>query len=281
MSTIGRRGSRDTGWNWPLPPGGPGRPPPPPLLPLAGAALLFAAIAAALLAVWLSDSDGAAPPPTATPAATHTPAATATATATPAPSPAPSPTPSPTPEPDFSFEVWGGKTWQASPPVAPGAFREGQAIPLMLRVEGARPGDSYGLTLRYTCRSLQFLSAYDRDGGSAPALAPGGPRTAVPDSIGQLPDDPTTAADDGEDGRLSLWGGTFGPVELTGVSGPCAFERRLNVSLMAGGDTLYLLWGAVVAPGAADAGLPLRVTVFTERGERRIEIDPAAIAPGP
>ena len=285
MSTLGRRGSRESGWNWSRPPAGPGRPPPspPPLLPLAGAVLLFAAIATALLAVWLSDSDSATPPPTATPAATATP--TPTREPSPAPSPTPSPEPSPTPtatiEPDFSLEVWAGGAWQADVPAGSASFRAGKAIPFMLRIDRARPGDSYGITLRYTCRSLQFLSGYDRDSGSGPALAPGGPQTVVPDSVAQLPDDPTTEADDGEGGRLSLWGGSFGPVGLSDASGPCAYGRSLNVSLLAGRDTLFLLWGTVVAPEAAEAGLPLRVTAFTDRGERRIEIDPAAITPTP
>jgi len=288
LSTFGRRGSRESGWNWSTPPAGGGRPPlsAPPLLPLAGAALLFAAIATALLAVWLSDSDSATPPPTAIPIATATPTPSPEPSPAPSPSPSPSPIPSPTPspipEPELSLAVWTRGAWQPKPDgQAPKAFREGQAIPLLLRIDRARPGDSYGITLRYTCRSLQFLSGYDRDSGGGPALAPGGPLAIVPDSVAQLPDDPTTAADDGESGRLSLWGGSFGPVELAGVSGPCAYERRLNVSLLAERDTLFLLWGAVVAPGAAEAGLPLRITVVTERGERRIEIGAASIWPAP
>ena len=151
----------------------------------------------------------------------------------------------------------------------------------MLRIDRARPGDSYGITLRYTCHTLQFLSAYGRDSGGGPALAAGGPKTAVPDSVASLPDDPGTTADDGENGRLSLWGGSFGPVGLSDVSGPCSYGRSLDVSLLAGRDTVFLMWGAVVAPGAAGAGLPLRVTAFTDRGERRIEIDPAALTPPP
>ena len=293
MSTLGRRGSRESGWNWSRPPAGTGRPPPspppssppspppspPPLLPLAGAALLFATIAAALLAVRFSDSDRATPPPPATPVATATPAPT------PEPSPTPSPSPSPTPTaaigPDFTLEVWAGGAWQAGVPAGPASFREGEAIPFMLRIDRARPGDNYGITLRYTCRTLQFLSAYDRDSGGGPALAPGGPKTIVPDGVAQLPDDPGTTADDGENGRLGLWGGSFGPVGLSEVSGPCSYGRSLDVSLLAGRDTLFLLWGAVVAPGAAQAGLPLRITAFTDGGEQRIEIDPAAITSTP
>lgn len=295
MSTFGRRGSRETGWNWSRPPAGPGRPPPPlPLLPLAGAALLFAAIAAALLAVWLSGSANVTPPPpTATPAATATPTATPAPTPTPAataepsprpsptPAPTPSPTPAPTPNPDFSLAVWDGRSWQFEPDdLPPKTFREGQAVPFMLRIGDARPGISYAI-IRYTCKTLQFLSGFDRDSGSGPALAPGGPLSALPDSTAVLPDDPATPADDSEGGRLSLWGGSFGPLELVDPTMPCADERSLNVKLVAGRDTLFLLWSAVIAPGAGGGDLPVRITVFTEAGERRIEIDPAGILVAP
>jgi len=287
LSTFGRRGSRETGWNWFRRAAGPGRPPPPSLPPLAGAALLFAAIAAALLAFWLSGSGSVTPPPpTATPAATATPTATAVPTPTPAatamPSPthAPSPTPLPTPSPEFSLAVWDGRSWQSKPDLWPATIREGQAVPFMLRIGDARPGVGYAL-IRYTCETVQFLSGFDRDSGGEPALAPGGPPSALPDSTVALPDDPATPADDGERGRLSLWGGSFAPLELVAGTPPHACERSLNVKLAAGRDELFLLWSAVVAPGAAKSGLPLRITVLTPQGERSIEIDPASIVPAP
>ena len=288
MTTSGRRGSRDFGWEWSRPPAGFHQPPSsPPLLQLAGVALLFASFGAILVGVWLASSDSVTAPPTATATATATAQLTPTPTPLPTPSPPPtsSPEPSPTPtaviEPDFSLEIWASGAWHADVPAGLDTFREGAAIPLMLRIDRARPGDTYGITLRYTCRSLQFLSAYDRDSGSGPALTPGGPLTVVPDSMARLPDDPATPADDTERGRLSLWGGSFGPLELAAVTESCAYERSLNVKLLVAGDTLFLMWGAVIAPGAADGGLSARVTVLTERGERRIEIDPADILVAP
>jgi hypothetical protein len=292
LSTFGRRGSRESGWNWSRPPGGappPSPPPQPPLLPLGGAALLFAAIAAALLAFWLSGGDEGPPhnatvTPTASATATRTPTPTptATATATPIPTPSPARTPTPTPEPGFSLAVWNRGVWQSEPDgQPPKAFWEGEAIPFMLRIEDTKPGHSFGISIHYTCRTLAFLWRFDRDSGSAPALAQDGPRSALPDSTVALPDDPATTADDGKGGLLSLWGGSFGLVELAPVTGPCELERSLNVSLQAGRDTLYLLWGAVVAPGAADAGLPIRLTVFTEAEQRLIEIDPVNIYSAP
>jgi len=291
LSTFGRRGSRESGWNWSHPPGGarpPSPPPQPPLPPLAGAALLFAAIAAALLAFWLAGGDEGPPQdatatPVASATATRTPTPAPTATATPIPSPTPAPTPTPTPEPGFSLAIWNRGVWQSEPAgQPPKAFWEGQAVPFMLRIADARAGPqvSYAL-IRYTCKTVQFLSGFDSDSGSGPALAPGGPQAAVPDSTVAVPDDPATPADDSERGRLSLWGGSFLPVQLAAGTSPEACERSLNIKLAAGRDELFLLWGAVIAPGAAKPGLPLRITVVTSRGERSIEIDPVNIVPVP
>ena len=237
MSTFGRRGSRETGWNWSRPPAGPGRPPsPPPLLPLAGAALLFAAIAAALLAVWLSDSGNVTPPPpTATPAATATPTATAVPTPTPAATAEPSPTPSPTPAAHARARLQSGRLGPAAPGsrsrTANRRRRFGKARPSPSCCESATPGRGSATRLiRYTCKTLQFLSGFDRDSGSGPALAPGGPPSALPDSTVAVPDDPATPADDGERGRLSLWGGSFGPVELAGSHAARAHARGASTS---------------------------------------------------
>jgi hypothetical protein len=187
----------------------------------------------------------------------------------------------PTPEPDFSLAVWDRSAWLSEPDgQPPPAFREGQVVPFMLRIGDARPGIGYAI-IRYTCKTLRFLSGFDRDSGSGPALAPGGPLAAVPDSTVALPDDPATAADNSESGRLSLWGGSFGPVGLVAGTPPDACERSLNVKLVAERDTLFLLWGAAIAPGAGGGEFPVRITVTTPRGERRIEIDPASIVPAP
>jgi len=290
LSTFGRRGSRESGWNWSRPPGGarPPAPPPPPLLPLAGAALLIAAIAAALLAVWLAGGDEGPPQdatatPVASATATRTPTPAATATATPLPTPSPARTATPTPEPGFSLAVWTRGAWQSEPDgQPPKAFWEGQAVPFMLRIADARAGPEVSYAaIRYTCKTVQFLSEFDSDSGSEPALAQGGPQAAVPDSTVAVPDDPATPADDSERGRLSLWGGSFLPVQLVAGTPHEACERSLNVKLAAGQDELFLLWGAVIAPGAAKPGLPLRITVVTARGERSIEIDPVNIYPAP
>ena len=156
-------------------------------------------------------------------------------------------------------------------------------MPFLIRVEGTEiSGETYEITTRYTCRTLQLVSGFDRDSGASPALAKGGPQTVVPDSSVELPDDPTTAADDDERGKLSLWGGTFVRFEAVPLPpAPCAFNGSLKFSLLAGSDDVFLLFGAMIAPGAAGGGLPVGVIVLTPAGERRIEIDPVNIVPAP
>jgi len=279
LSTFGRRGSRESGWNWSRPPAGPGRPPPTlPLLPLAGAALLFVAIAAALLAVWLSDSGNVTPPPTATPAATATPTATAVPTPTPAATAEPSPTPSPTPtpEPDFSLAVWDGSAWRSDPSLDDDAYRKSGNVPFVLRIDRARPGATYPLVIRYGCRGFAFLTAYGRNSDSAPAIASGGPGSVFADSAAPIPDDPATAADDGEDGSLSLWGGSFAAAAAVDPPSPCSGEKRLFVEIAPAADTVFLMWAAHVSDAASAGGVPLRLAVQVPG-----QIDPVVVGTPP
>jgi len=264
LSTFGRRGSRESGWNWSRPPAGPGRPPPTlPLLPLAGAALLFVAIATALLAVWLSDGDESSPQdatatPVASAAATRTPTPAPTATATPIPSPAPTPTPA-AEGPVFRLGAWDGQAWRFDPSLDDDAFRKSGNVPFVLRIDRARPGATYPLVIRYGCRGFAFLTAYGRNSDSAPAIASGGPGSVFADSAAPIPDDPATAADDGEDGSLSLWGGSFAAAAAVDPPSPCSG---------------FLMWAAHVSDAAG--GVPLRLAVQVPG-----QIDPVVVGTPP
>jgi hypothetical protein len=299
LSIVGRRGSSGSAWNWSRPAsgslGGPATPPHPPsippLLPLAGAAIVALLVVAALLAIWLSDGDDDAPgldTDTPTPAAT-TPVPTATARPTPTPTPTstPSPVPTITPaaggeEPDFSLGVWDGAAWRFEAWPAGATVREGEAIPFLLRIDGARPGDGFLVAIVYDCSAFDFLTAYDRDNGSNPAFDFEGPGSAIPDSALSIPDDAGTPADDGNGGSLSLWGASFG-----GVGGPlpptaCTGEKSLTVGLTAAADTAFLMWGADVSPGTEGRDAPLKLTVRTPGvGELIVEIGPESVRPAP
>ena len=295
MNVVGRRGSSGSGWNWSRPPSTPPRPRPgSPLLPLAGAGLLVLLIALALLAIRLSDSNdsspaGAADTPTPVlstavvaspiPSATHveTPTPTQTATATPTPTRTPTPTSS---APLFRLAVFDEGEWQFDALPQAAAYRDGGAIPLLLRIDNALPGAAFLLTIRYTCEGFDLLTAYDHDTGSEPALASGGPGSATADSTVQIPDDPGTDVDDGGAGSLSLWGGSFIAIGALLPPSPCTDEKSLSVSLLASTDTLFIMWAAQLSDAASDGDLLLRLVVQLPDGdELSVEIDPASIAP--
>jgi hypothetical protein len=290
LSVVGRRGSNESGWNWSRPPSGPRRPPSvPPFLPLAGVGLIALFVALAVLGVWLWGTDDDAP---ADVSGTPTPTPAVTATPSPTPTPTPTPTPSPTPAPTatvpaangvgqgplFRLAAWDGQRWQFDPPLEGARYREGEAVPFLLRIERASRGAAYPLTIRYDCEAFALLTSYDRDHGSEPALASGGPESAAADTTLSIPDDPGTGADDAETGSLSLWGGSFTDVGGLLPSSPCTGEKGLTVGLAAAADTLHLMWAAEISPGAAERDAALRLVVQARGAEElSIEIDPESV----
>lgn len=284
MSIVGRRRSGETGWSWSSgPPSGP-RPASggPPLLPLFGAGLLALLVALIVLAASLcgSESEGS-PPAAASPTAMPTPAETP-ATPTPAVTPTPSPTVAPSPTAaavDLQLGIWDGRSWQFEEATVTNA--NGRGVPALLRLGGLEAGATYHPTVRYRCRTFEFLTSYSRDSGTAPALAAGGPGSAVPDGVLQVPDDPDTEADDGDVGALSVWGGAFEGLTPIEPPGPCAGEKALSFALKAEATTVYLMWGAVVSP---DAGGPRTAPIsvaIPETGEASIDIAFAAVLSAP
>ncbi len=289
MNVVGRRGSSGSGWNWSRPPSGPPRPPPgPPLLPLAGAGLLVLLVALALLAIRLSGSDGNSPAgaadsptPVLSTAVVSSPFPSATPTPTQTATPTPTRTPTPTSSaPLFRLAVFDEGEWQFDALPQAAAYHEGGAIPLLLRIDSALPGAAYLLTIRYACEGFDLLTAYNHDTGSEPALASGGPGSAIADSAVQIPDDPGTDDDDGEAGSLSLWGGSFIAIGALLPPSPCTGQKSLSVSLLAAADTLFLTWAAQLSGAASDSDLLLRLVVQLPDGdELSVEIDPASVAP--
>ena len=288
MNVVGRRGSSGSGWNWSRPPSGPPRPPPgPPLLPLFGAGLLVLLVALVLLAVWLSDSDDNSPAGAANTPTPVTPVLSTAVVSSPIPSATPTPTqtatPTPTPTssaPLFRLAVFDEDEWQFDALPQDAAYREGGAVPLLLRIDSALPGAAYLLTIRYACEGFDLLTTFDHDTGSEPALASGGPGSAIADSAVQIPDDPGTDDDDGEAGSLSLWGGSFITIGALLPPSPCTDQKSLSVSLLAAADTLFLMWAAQLSETASDSDVPLRLVVQLPDGdELSVDIDPASVTP--
>jgi hypothetical protein len=302
LSIVGRRGSSGFGWAWSRPPSGPRRPPlASRLLALAGAGVVAVVVALVVIGVWALDGDDNSPAgdgtPTATPVAAVTPLNSPTPIPTPAPTPAPTPTatlaatttPSPTATPTpasggqaplFRLAAWDGERWQFEEEVEGATYREGEAIPFLLRIERASRGAAYSVTIGFDCEAFVLLTSYDRDHGRQPALAPGGPESAAADTILSLRQDAGTGTDDGESGSLSLWGGSFAGVDGALPSSPCTGEESLSIGLVPAADTLHLMWAAEISPGAAERDAPLRLVVQAAGIEElTIEIDPDSVRP--
>jgi len=277
---VGRRGSHSTDWVWEEPSAHQPRRirlPTRWLLALLAAATiaLGAGLTAALV---LLAGGGRETPPSATPAPTlrptegpsPSPAATATpvatATASPPASPSspgpPSTRPStptftapPTPGPSATLLAWSKATrsWDASG-AAGATYGEGEAVPLLLIIQGMRPSEQYAVHLTYDCRSgganaIDFLT-----GVSEPVLqeitgATGGPGRARPDAAIPLPDDAAVASDDMRpDASLRLWGGTFASApQPPSPPGQCTQGKTVTVAIVARQETVYLIWAAHLA----------------------------------
>lgn len=229
--------------------------------------------------------------PTPTPVLTTTPTVTPApiATATPAPSGASS-----------RLALWAASLgqWQFSDigAVAFG-YREGEAIPFLLRIDDASPGAVYGLELRYDCQSdgvaaFDYVVGYDRDVGDEPALAQQGPSRLQPDAAIPVPDDPSIAFDDEahEERLFRLWGATFDadptpPAPDT----PCRDEKLIVLRIRAQAETVFLMWGAHLGSaedwgagrGADNQEMPFGIEVRTpgmEPESQELRVVPGAIS---
>jgi len=131
------------------------------------------------------------------------------------------------------------------------SYREGQTVPFLLRIDGVEPGEVYSVGLRYDCQvdeaaAFDFLTGYERDTGSGPALAEQGPGRSQPDATIGMPDDLSIAFDDEEqDGRVfRLWGATFDDQLVgRGLDVPCTGSKVILLRVRALAKTVFLIWG--------------------------------------
>ncbi len=262
-------------------------------------------VALVVVGVWLLDGGDSSPPgsggtptattvaetplpsPTLVPTPSLTPSQTParTPTATPAVTTTPSPTAAPTAAPGgqgplFRLAAWDGERWWFEERLEGATYREGEAVPFLLRIDRASRGDAYSLTIRYDCEAFAVLTPYERDHGSQPALAPGGPGSAPADTIISLVHDPAVVPDDGDAGSLSLWGGSFTGVDRALPSSECAGEKSVTAGLAAVADTLHLMWAAEISAGAVERDAPLRLAAqIAGAKELSINIDPDSVRP--
>ena len=204
--------------------------------------------------------------------------------------------------PRFRVAVWadGPGQWQFGDlHAAASGYREGQAIPFLLRIDDVSLGGVYRISLRYDCGAdgsgaFDFLTGYGRDARSELALAEEGPGLAIPDATVPVPDDPAIGIDDSDregDRLFRLWGASFDS-ELNGPApdARCRKDKLVGLTVRVYAPTVYLLWGGHLASsadwgegqGAASGDSPFQMKVGVPGvapESLRLEIDPGAVSP--
>jgi len=228
----------------------------------------------------------ASPSRSATPTSNATVEPTATAEPTPAgPTPTRLPaTAAPTPKPPFTLAVWDATQakWQTGDLTLRSAGSpQAGAIPYLIHIDDVTIDHVYSVNIRYDCDAGQgggfaFLTDYNRNLTTDPALAAGGPISAVPYAAVPIQDDPAITTDEEQGVRLmSLWGAEFalwptGPEPTTGCDG----TRLVNVRLIARSETVYVMWaGQVLAPNPAGR-FGMEVTIDGLPGTARLDAVP-------
>ena len=292
----GRRDSQGETWTWePASARGSGRRPP--WRPIVVAICALSVVGAAVGLILLSDDDSKR---TSVAGRSATPAPTKARTATPSEStgntPAPTRTGAGEDETTVELLAWSReKTGWFSREISgdTASLREGESIPVLLRLEGAVPGRPYAISVDYQCATdkgaaFDFLLAPDDDDAKALLTEPG-PARARPDSMISIPDDQTIGFDNGADRRFQLWGATFqlspqGPLP----SAPCVDTKELVLAVVAQQPSVFLIWAGHLASaqnwgegrGAAaqDKAVFVEASV-TGTADSRVEVGPDVVEP--
>lgn len=174
--------------------------------------------------------------------------------------------------PDFQLCQWADVDleWQTGDLNAQNsAYREGQSIPYMLRIDNAAASQAFSLSVRYDCdkdgtNAFDFLTVFDRN-RSPDLTSPVGPGSTS-STTESIRDDPAFSFDDGESSRnWTLYGATFdgiptGPFAdvddthdaadsfLCGSTG-ASNEKHYHMTITTDGDggSIWLLWGGHLA----------------------------------
>jgi hypothetical protein len=299
---IGRRDSGDDDWHWyPVPTGdrpdgkGPRRPRAGLLLAAIGAILTGVGVLLLVLSTDNDSSSGSQPSPTALPASggPATPRATTAATLASSATPI-SGSSSPAAPGDVRLFIWSRqqKQWLGSDLAKddPG-YREGDAVPFMIRIDNAVASVLYEVEISYWCHTsdgaaFDYLSNPSAE-DSASQTTPPGPGRREDASI-PIPDD-SAISFDASGRRFKAWGGSFqqapeGPSPDT----PCQTDKRFSLSLMAQGGSMFLIWGGHLASksdwGENQGASSQRSAIYMEvsvgqTSPQKLGVWPDAIAP--
>lgn len=223
-----------------------------------------------------------------TPDATRSPIATPGPTAEPTPQPTatmPPVTEAPTPKLPFELAVWdaGAAEWQTGDLAFRGSgSTNGDAVPFVLRIDNLATGQVYSVNIRYDCGAggtagFAFLTDYNRNLSGEPALAAGGPGSAVPDAAVPVLDDPSITTDDEQgERRIRVWGATFdqspsAPVPAT----VCEGYKLVGTRLLARSKTVHLMWAGQVLTPNPSSPFGMEITIDGLPGTARLAAVPA------
>jgi hypothetical protein len=277
----GQRDSHGDNWSWGPPGGGgpaqgSGRPPPLPWRPILLVAVALVLIATGVGLLVLVDDDGGNSSvngnttPTSSPRPTRTDGGDA---ASPGTTAGPTRTPAQAGVRLFAWSRQGNEWVDGTLPAGAG-YKEGDAIPVLLQIDGATSGSFYETIVRYQCGTdrgagLDFLASPAKVDSESVLIDPA-PGRARPDSSVPIPNDPNITYDDGFEGRFQLWEGTFqqslqGPLPPA----PCERQKEFHLITVAASNTVSLGWAAHLASardwgegkGSASAGAPLTIEV--------------------
>ncbi len=243
----------------------------------------------------LLNSDDESPVAVPVPGSAPAPAIVTTPTATPGTVETATPVSS---GPRFRLAVWTDirRQWQFGDLESEASdYSEGETVPFLLRIDNVSPGDVLRISLRYNCgadgtAAFDFLTGYDRDAGSEPALTVDG----LADATIPVPDDPAIDFDDEDreaDRLFRLWGASFDKA-LTGPTpgAPCSKDKLIGITIKVRAPTVYLLWGGHLGSsadwgegqGAASHDSPFEIEVRipgVAPESQKLGIAPGAVSP--
>jgi hypothetical protein len=182
---------------------------------------------------------------------------------------------------DFRYYIWSREDsqWRDSDNTRDGVgYSEGEAVPFLVVIENTMPAAVYQVSLEYQCRTSEgaafdYLSSISDADNASESTAPAPARRE--DASMLIPDDPSITFDS-TGRRFQVWGGSFDRIAVgPSPSDQCENRKSVGLSLLAQGETLFLLWGGHLASssdwgdnqGASSQQSPLSISASVNDSE--------------